>query len=125
MNVRYMSKDKFASCEKVTAEVMKSYAQEEMVKTILDEKPLAESREELRTWIQCVKWSIGANWYVYTKNCFYWCSKQGVFDMLCHRKWKDGKERSSVLEKLERTINSNGGAAVAQWLRYPTMAGMS
>ncbi|GFV83235.1 yqaJ domain-containing protein [Trichonephila clavipes] len=36
MNVRYMSKDKFASCEKVTAEVMKSYAQEEMVKAILD-----------------------------------------------------------------------------------------
>ncbi|GFS84685.1 hypothetical protein TNCV_4607991 [Trichonephila clavipes] len=35
------------SCEKVTAELMKSYAQEEMVKAILDEKPLAESRGDI------------------------------------------------------------------------------
>ncbi|GFS36717.1 uncharacterized protein NPIL_395961 [Nephila pilipes] len=38
MNIRYMSKDKFASCEKVTSKVIKSYAQEEMLNAIFEEK---------------------------------------------------------------------------------------
>ncbi|GFX47936.1 transposable element Tcb2 transposase [Trichonephila clavipes] len=63
MNVRYMSKDKFASCEKVTAEVMKSYAQEEMVKAILDEKQLAESRGDIDSdGYYCITLIVDGGW---------------------------------------------------------------
>ncbi|GFQ91034.1 hypothetical protein TNCT_626621 [Trichonephila clavata] len=47
MNVLYMFKDKFASCKKVTAEVIKIYAEEELLKVILDEKQLVESRDDI------------------------------------------------------------------------------
>ncbi|GFS54315.1 uncharacterized protein TNCV_4808331 [Trichonephila clavipes] len=63
MNVRYMSKDKFASCEKVTAEFMKSYAQEEMVKAILDEKQLAESRGDIDSdGYYCITLIVDGGW---------------------------------------------------------------
>ncbi|GFX60301.1 hypothetical protein TNCV_4740571, partial [Trichonephila clavipes] len=41
--------------------------------------------------------------------------------MLCHRKWKDGKERSSVLEKLERTINSKESDSIVEGLLYESV----
>ncbi|GFY10133.1 yqaJ domain-containing protein [Trichonephila clavipes] len=63
MNVCYMSKDKFASCEKVTAEVTKNYAQEEMVKAILDEKPLAESRGDIDSdGYYCITLIVDGGW---------------------------------------------------------------
>ncbi|GFY41046.1 hypothetical protein TNIN_293091 [Trichonephila inaurata madagascariensis] len=77
---------------------MKSYAQEEMLKAILDEKQFAESRGDIDYNGYCCITLIVDDW----------CVRNKVFDLLCHCKWKDGKERSSVLKKLEWTINSNG-----------------
>ncbi|GFR01566.1 uncharacterized protein TNCT_545451 [Trichonephila clavata] len=63
MNVRYMSKDKFASCEKLTSEVMKSYAEEEMLKAILDEKQLAESRGDIDSdGYYCITLIVDGGW---------------------------------------------------------------
>ncbi|GFR28751.1 uncharacterized protein TNCT_119551 [Trichonephila clavata] len=126
MNVRYTSKDKFASCEKVTSEVMKSYAEEEMLKAILEEKQLAESRGDIDSdGYYCITLIVDGGWCKRSYGHGYYASSEvsvligmstqkivfiGVRKKVCLIccAIANGKERSPVLKKLERTINSNG-----------------
>ncbi|GFT39099.1 yqaJ domain-containing protein [Nephila pilipes] len=63
MNIRYMSKDKFASCEKVTSKVIKSYAQEEMLNAIFEEKKLAELRGDIDSdGYHCITLIVDGGW---------------------------------------------------------------
>ncbi|GFS58705.1 uncharacterized protein NPIL_186791 [Nephila pilipes] len=63
MNIRYMSKDKFASCEKVTSKVIKSYAQEEMLNAIFEGKKLAELRGDIDSdGYYCITLIVDGGW---------------------------------------------------------------
>ncbi|GFT59608.1 uncharacterized protein NPIL_498051 [Nephila pilipes] len=58
-----MSKDKFASCEKVTSKVIKSYAQEEMLNAIFEEKKLAELRGDIDSdRYYCITLIVDGGW---------------------------------------------------------------
>ncbi|GFX61949.1 uncharacterized protein TNCV_3777591 [Trichonephila clavipes] len=67
------------------------------VKSDFDEKQLAESRGDIDSdGYYCITVIVDGGWCVRNKVC-----------LICHA-IANGKERSPVLEKLERMINSNG-----------------